>query len=422
MGDTVVRVENLGKRYRIGERQAPYKTLREALHRATAKPWRVARSLWGRGDGEARQDEIWALRGVSFEVKRGEVVGIIGRNGAGKSTLLKILSRITEPTEGCADLYGRVGSFLEVGAGFHPELTGRENVFLNGAILGMKKAEIERKFDEIVAFAEIDRFIDTPVKHYSSGMHVRLAFAVAAHMEPEILMVDEVLAVGDLAFQKKCIGKMGDVARGGRTVLFVSHNMVATAGLCDWGIVLDGGHVACTGSISDAISYYTAQSSSPEEAAASIDDVDRNGFQLLHHLGRAQIECRTPIRFTFEIACPFAVRNATAGIILSDAFDNPVLGTSSKLQQVHGSAASKRWQVTCDLGNVPLNSGFYHVSVSFGDEYRDHARFERAISFVVLPGDPFGFGLKVPRRWGHFYWSADWGIAAVDEPRPSSSR
>jgi lipopolysaccharide transport system ATP-binding protein len=211
------------------------------------------------GNHPQSSNTIWALKDVSFEIKRGEVVGIIGRNGAGKSTLLKILSRITEPTEGTAEIHGRVGSLLEVGTGFHPELTGRENIYLNAAILGMKKAEIERKFDEIVAFAEVEKFIDTPVKHYSSGMHVRLAFAVAAYLEPEILLVDEVLAVGDAGFQKKCLGKMGDVARQGRTVLFVSHNMAAINRLCSRAIWLQDGQLRRAGATTEIVGCYLAE-------------------------------------------------------------------------------------------------------------------------------------------------------------------
>jgi lipopolysaccharide transport system ATP-binding protein len=247
--DVAIRVENLGKMYRIGAARERHDTLRDALVHG-------ARALLRR-DGQSPEDNaIWALRGVSFELGRGEVVGIIGRNGAGKSTLLKILSRITEPTVGRADLYGRVGSLLEVGTGFHPELTGRENIYLSGAILGMKKVEIDRRFDEIVAFAEIERFLDTPVKRYSSGMYVRLAFAVAAHLEPEILLVDEVLAVGDVAFQKKCLGKMGDVAREGRTVLFVSHNMGAIQRLCPESLLLQEGQLVTLDRSTDVISQY----------------------------------------------------------------------------------------------------------------------------------------------------------------------
>jgi lipopolysaccharide transport system ATP-binding protein len=260
MSEIAIRVEGLSKRYRIVAAQQRHDTLRDQIADAFTVPFRrIAAAARGQPFAVRGQDEtIWALKNVSFEVKRGEVVGIIGRNGAGKTTLLKILSRITEPTEGYADIHGRVGSLLEVGTGFHPELTGRENIYLNGAILGMKRAEIERKFDEIVAFSEVEKFIDTPVKHYSSGMHVRLAFAVAAHLEPEILLVDEVLAVGDAAFQKKCLGKMGDVAREGRTVLFVSHNMAAIRQLCETGILLRSGAMAYYGDVSECVATYLA--------------------------------------------------------------------------------------------------------------------------------------------------------------------
>ena len=258
MSDIAIRVKNLSKRYYIGRKQEKYGTLRDTLADTFMTPFRRAgKLLRGQATGAAELDEtVWALKDVSFEVKRGEVMGIIGRNGAGKSTLLKILSRITEPTSGFADVYGRVGSLLEVGTGFHTELTGRENIYLNGAILGMKRAEIKRKFDEIVAFAEVERFIDTPVKHYSSGMYLRLAFAVAAHLEPEILLVDEVLAVGDVAFQKKCLGKMEDVAKEGRTVLFVSHNMAAVQQLTRTCLLLQDGRLVSKGITADVINHY----------------------------------------------------------------------------------------------------------------------------------------------------------------------
>ncbi len=262
----MIRVENLGKRYRLGQLE-PYKTLRDAIAKAVRAPFRSTSPVLSgdvspapNPDGD---DHLWALRNVSFEVMEGEVVGIIGRNGAGKTTLLKILSRITEPTEGRAEIRGRVGSLLEVGTGFHPELTGRENVYFNGAVLGMRKAEIDRKFDEIVAFAELQKFMDTPVKRYSSGMYVRLAFAVAAHLEPEILLVDEVLAVGDIAFQRKCLGKMGDVAQAGRTVLFVSHQMNSIRKLCEKCIWLDAGHIRSVGSTRKVVSAYEVASSEP---------------------------------------------------------------------------------------------------------------------------------------------------------------
>jgi len=247
-----IRVENLSKRYRIGARE-PYRTLRDSIVAAVRLP---LRRIALRGNTSPRAETIWALKDVSLEVAEGEVLGIIGRNGAGKTTLLKILSRITEPTGGRVTLTGRVASLLEVGTGFHPELTGRENIYLNGAILGMNRFEIGRRFDEIVSFAEIEQFLDTPVKRYSSGMYMRLAFAVAAHLEPEILLVDEVLAVGDVAFQRKCLGRMGAVAREGRTILFVSHNMAAIRSLCTRAILLESGQVKSSGCVEDIISGY----------------------------------------------------------------------------------------------------------------------------------------------------------------------
>ncbi|HEX4137671.1 MAG TPA: ABC transporter ATP-binding protein [Bryobacteraceae bacterium] len=254
MSSAVIRVRDLGKQYRIGTHGPSYKTLRD----------RIASGLRFRRPSADKPvaDRFWAVRNVNFDIPEGEIVGVIGRNGAGKSTLLKLISRITEPTEGEIELAGRVRSLLEVGTGFHPELTGRENIFMNGAILGMTRAEIVSKFDAIVEFAEVEKFIDTPVKHYSSGMYLRLAFAVAAHLEPEILIVDEVLAVGDAAFQKKCLGKMNEVSRQGRTVLFVSHNMVAVENLCSRGIMMDHGQIVFDGPVRDAIAMYLAGSDS----------------------------------------------------------------------------------------------------------------------------------------------------------------
>src|SRR4051794_19175857 len=256
MATSAISVENLCKRYELGSRtNGDYSTLRESLVEAVKKPWRRLRSTEETPD-TSRQNEFFALKDVSFKVQPGEVLGIVGRNGAGKSTLLKILSRITPPTAGRIKMLGRVGSLLEVGTGFHPELTGRENIFLNGAILGMSRREIQRKFDEIVAFAETERYLDTPVKRYSSGMYTRLAFAVASHLEPEILIVDEVLAVGDAQFQKKCLGRMNEVSREGRTVLFVSHNMSAIKSLCTRGILIEGGRVAYDGSTDEVVNRY----------------------------------------------------------------------------------------------------------------------------------------------------------------------
>ena len=246
----IIRAEGLSKQYHVGAAREPYSTLRESLMSTVRTPFRRLRGAQG------NDETVWALKDVSFEVLPGEVIGIIGRNGAGKSTLLKILSRITEPTTGRARIRGRVGSLLEVGTGFHPELTGRENIFLNGAVLGMKRSEVARKFDEIVAFAEVERFMDTPVKHYSSGMYMRLAFAVAAFVEPEILLIDEVLAVGDAEFQKKCLGKMSEVSRQGRTILFVSHNMTAVKSLCSRAMWLDGGRIVNAGETEGVVADY----------------------------------------------------------------------------------------------------------------------------------------------------------------------
>ena len=287
MGYPAIKTENLGKRYTIGTASARYGRLSESLWNAVRHPLRR----------EGGTSTIWALKDVSIDISNGEVVGIIGRNGAGKTTLLKILSGITEPTAGRARLRGRVGSLLEVGAGFHPELTGRENIFLNGAILGMPAAEIRRKFDEIAAFAEVEEFLDTPVKRYSSGMYVRLAFAVAAHLETEVLIVDEVLAVGDIAFQKKCMGKMGDAATTGRTILFVSHNMGAIRALCSRAVLLEGGQVAFDGDASDAITEYLGKTDEAggrifwtrdDSAAPATEEVALRGIQLLAPHGKPQ--------------------------------------------------------------------------------------------------------------------------------------
>ncbi|MEZ5401921.1 MAG: ABC transporter ATP-binding protein [Bryobacteraceae bacterium] len=275
MSAIAIQAENLSKIYTIGGKPNGYKTLRETLMETGTGILSMPKRLLGRSERAAAKETFLALRDVNFQVNRGEVVGVIGRNGAGKSTLLKVLSRITEPSSGHADIHGRVGSLLEVGTGFHPELTGRENIYLNGAILGMRRADIERQFDAIVAFSEVEKFVDTPVKFYSSGMYLRLAFAVAAHLDPEILLVDEVLAVGDLAFQKKCMGKMGEVAKQGRTVLFVSHNMGAVRSLCEKGIVLERGAVIEQGAIGKAIETYYKMAAAAEKTDA---DSTRTGF------------------------------------------------------------------------------------------------------------------------------------------------
>ncbi len=381
MSDVAIRVENLGKRYRIGALQQSgsgyrYKALRDVLAGAMSSAGRWAMAPF-RGSPRApvEDNEIWALKDLSFEIKTGEVVGIIGRNGAGKSTLLKVLSRITEPTEGYARIQGRVGSLLEVGTGFHPELTGRENIFLNGAVLGMKKAEIERKFDEIVAFAEVERFIDTPVKHFSSGMYLRLAFAVAAHLEPEILLVDEVLAVGDAQFQKKCLGKMGDVAKQGRTVLFVSHNMSAVRQLCTTALWIDNGKRRQYGSAEDIIAGYLRESYDSGMQTESVFEEDTaKAFQL--RIGRLVSEDGSVTqnfncdqRVMIELVCQ--VRSTVAGlygylsiskadgttVMVSDSFD---VGSNSLDELPIGT-----YMVRIPIPARTLGAGDYTVYINF---------------------------------------------------------
>ena len=321
-----IRVERLGKRYRLGGPGKSYKSLRDSLTASATAPFRAMRSvLRGRSLSKAAPESIWALHDVSFEISRGEVVGIIGRNGAGKSTLLKILSRITDPTTGRASIHGRVGSLLEVGTGFHLELTGAENIYLNGVILGMRRREIARKFDEIVSFAGVEKFVDTPVKHYSSGMYLRLAFSVAAHLEPEIMLVDEVLAVGDSTFQRKCLDKMEEVGQQGRTVLFVSHNMPAITRLCPRTILLDAGGVAADGPSHQVVSSYLS-SDIGTKAAREWPDFEKapgnhvarlRGVRIVGEDGRLaesiDIRCPVGIEMTFDVLAP--------GWVLSPIYD-----------------------------------------------------------------------------------------------------
>jgi len=316
MAMPAIKVEGLSKEYTIGAREQGRDNLRETIARGLAAPFR---RLAGTG-GHAPTERFWAVKDVSFEVEKGDAVGIIGPNGAGKSTLLKILSRITLPTEGRAELDGRLNSLLEVGTGFHPELTGRENIFLNGSILGMRKAEIRRKFDEIVAFSEIERFLDTPVKRYSSGMYVRLAFSVAAHLEPEILVVDEVLAVGDARFQKKCIGKMKDVRKQGRTILFVSHNMPAVRNICRWVLWLDGGRIRQTGGAAEITEEYLRQNlraESPSDVSAVIASLPPDPVLRLLDVKLLQggEPCRVALNgLPLEIVFRYDVLERTAGL------------------------------------------------------------------------------------------------------------
>lgn len=383
----IIKVESLGKQYRVGARFQQFATLRDSLSRAVRKPLEVLRA-------NGQSETFWALRDVAFEVAPGEVVGVIGRNGAGKSTLLKILSRITEPTTGRAELYGRVASLLEVGTGFHPELTGRENVFLNGAILGMRKAEIDRKFDEIVAFAEIDKFIDTPVKHYSSGMYVRLAFAVAAHLEPEILIVDEVLAVGDAQFQKRCLGKMNEVAKSGRTVLFVSHNMRAVAQLCGHCIWVDGGQIMSRGLSNEVVVDYLA-SAQPQKMDGVItkemhyhDELEELSFTHIQMLDKEANPTMVsyfgdPLRFRvdFEVLTP--LEQARLGLVINK-FDETVVcavqHTDAALDLLNLQPGSYIAHIQVD---VPLIPGPYYVALFAKPHGGYWTSGERSLDFIA---------------------------------------
>ncbi len=418
MSDTVIRVENLSKQYKIGVAQPD--TLRDLLAGSLQR-------LFSRdGKRPPHDDRIWALKDVSLEIKPGEVVGIIGRNGAGKSTLLKILSRITEPTAGRAEIHGRVGSLLEVGTGFHGELTGRENIFLNGAILGMRKREIVHKFNDIIDFAEIGKFLDTPVKHYSSGMYVRLAFAVAAHLEPEILLVDEVLAVGDFAFQKKCLGKMQDVAGHGKTVVFVSHNTGAIKTLCNRCVLLENGRAAADGPTDRVVDYYLEQRSQPTGLYRSnrIQADHGKGFVLCHkeNLGDLTIFCGDPITLEFDIEAPRALSEAAVGIGISitTAAGDRVISMNSLVQGSESTAGlSRLWRVRCDMGRLPLNAGSYFAGIVVGDAQHSApaAKFEQAFTIHVMEYDVFGWGssLPSPRWWGPMYWAPQWDIQPMSD-------
>jgi homopolymeric O-antigen transport system ATP-binding protein len=363
--NSIIKVHGLGKQYQLGRPSAVYATLRESIMDLARKPSQTLRK------NTNHASTIWALKDLNFEVTPGEIVGIIGRNGAGKSTLLKILSRITEPTVGRVELYGRVASLLEVGTGFHPELTGRENIFLNGSILGMTRSEIEQKFDEIVAFSEVEKFLDTPVKRYSSGMYVRLAFAVAAHLQPEILVVDEVLAVGDYAFQQKCLNKMQDVSTGGRTVLFVSHNMGAISRLCQRCIVLDRGRIVTSGPTASAVQTYMT-SGLIERAEFTQNESSDKAMNLLRIAlvddnGELQSEVRYDgrLRFVLDYEVNKNVSGTSVGIALFAVDGTCVLGTGDfdSHPELLGDRIPGRYQTTVVIPPCWLNTGRYTVTV-----------------------------------------------------------
>ena len=408
MSDTAINVQGLSKRYRIGAQQERYKTLRGTLTKTATAPFRALRSTFRRRGSQLSNgsNAFWALKDVSFEIKRGEVVGVIGRNGAGKSTLLKILSRITEPTSGYADIHGRVSSLLEVGTGFHLELTGRENIYLNGAILGMKRDEIDRKFDEIVEFAEVGKFIDTPVKHFSSGMHLRLAFAVAAHLEPDILLVDEVLAVGDIAFQKKCLGQMEKVAAHGRTVLFVSHNLGAVKELCKSSMVLNNGLLEFRGSVVEGISRYS------QSLMEDKSDTVANSTAWRHVRVNGQvntIDAPVAVGDPFFIEAWLDLRDEFVGGRIIYRLDNSV-GDNLVHQRLDsdqlwsGSLEAGRYRVKVELPPLWLAPGVYTLFFKFIGRKRcgmeERHLSERAVIDITGSSDGIGrANLAPPLDW-----------------------
>jgi lipopolysaccharide transport system ATP-binding protein len=412
----VISVDGLGKRYDLGSEAASYGRLTESLTDAARGLARRVRH----GAAVERRDQLWALRDVSFDVAEGEIVGVVGRNGAGKTTLLKVLSRITEPTEGGAVLRGRVGSLLEVGTGFHPELSGRENVYLNGAILGMSRAEITRKFDDIIGFAELERFVDTPVKRYSSGMYVRLAFAVAAFLEPEILFVDEVLSVGDQAFQQRCLGRMGEIATGGRTIFFVSHNLASVGALCTRALLMDGGRLVQDGEVDAVLDHYL--STVQLQAGESLDDrEDRQGDGRLRitHVDVRDREGGPPrtgadADLRFRYTAEGAPREATISIAVDGPLGDPVFFLSNRvtgdLLRIGASG-----ELVCLLPALPLLPGRYSLTfyVEVNGVLADWVR--NAMYFDVFEADLYGTGHLPPTTHGRVAvehtWRAETGDA-----------
>ena len=413
MTDVAIRAEDLGKTYRIDhEGKAGYRTLRESLMSMATRPLRRT--------GGREHETIWALRDVSFEVRRGEALGIIGRNGAGKSTLLRILSRITQPTTGKAEVFGRLGSLLEVGTGFHPELTGRENIFLNGAILGMRRREIQARFDEIVAFAETERFLDTPVKHYSTGMYMRLAFAVAAHLETDILVVDEVLAVGDTAFQAKCLGKMEEVAGLGRTVIFVSHNLAAVTQLCENAILLDGGQMLAHDAAAVVVSAYL--SSGNRAAQVDLDAVRRRpstapvrfvSAALLDSQGRVcqDFPMGSDLQIQFRLRYEIADTPTRLAISIRTADGLPITLTADVDAGFVAPVGQREPQITVRIPDVRFYPGEYRLTlwVSDGANQEVYDSAEDCLMFRITDGGRLTFR-RLPRQWGIVFLTPTWSL------------
>ncbi len=412
MANTIIQVENLGKKYLIKhQQQGSYTALRDVITDKVKSFGKRIVSPWNHNQSStySTTEEFWALKDISFKVTQGEVIGIIGRNGAGKSTLLKIISRITGPTMGRIRINGRVASLLEVGTGFHPELTGRENIFLNGAILGMGKAEIKRKFDEIVTFAEIEKFLDTPVKRYSSGMYVRLAFAVAAHLEPEILLIDEVLAVGDVAFQKKCLGKMGNVAKEGRTVLFVSHNMNSIKRLCTTAILLNDGKVEYTGSANSTIHKYLNESINQNTIWGN--DNYNNKCNYLKPLKlyacdeygniiQNNVSRNDRLFIVFEFDLKIKQRDLTIGVSVFDENNQHLFRTlhTDSNENINEELKVGNNKIICELPKDVLNEGTYLIKL-------DGSIYKKSWEFNPFTNDDISIKIEVN---GNFIFSKYW--------------
>jgi lipopolysaccharide transport system ATP-binding protein len=406
---TALTVEALSKQYRIGGPVSGYKTIRESLSNLALHPWCGLPSLF-HGQNQEKHPRFWAIQDVTFSVNQGEVVGVIGRNGAGKSTLLKVLSQITEPTSGYADVTGRIGSLLEVGTGFHPELTGRENIFLNGAILGMNRSEIRRQFDAIVEFAEVQKFIDTPVKHYSSGMYLRLAFAIAAHLEPEILLVDEVLAVGDVAFQKRCLGRMGEVAHQGRTVLFVSHNMGAIRSLCEKGLVLEKGKVVHFGHIGKAIeTYYKLSEDSRQHSGGQFSEGE-TGFGPVYLASHESpsVDQADPLK----VATTLNIGQEIGGFILLCVLEDMHQRTICHLRIDSPELSSQTpapglYEIRLKLPSLWLEPGLYtlYFKILFSGQAMQH-RYLSDILHLDVGGASSGWGAALTPR-------TDWSFEPI---------
>jgi homopolymeric O-antigen transport system ATP-binding protein len=424
MNNRAIVVEQLSKRYEIGKLSRRHDTLRDSLVETFASPFHKVALLMGRnglnGTAASESSTFWALQNISFEVQRGEVVGIIGHNGAGKSTLLKILSRITDPTCGFAEIDGRVSALLEVGTGFHHDLSGRENIYLSGAILGMKRAQINHNFDKIVEFSEVEKFIDTPVKHYSSGMYLRLAFAVAAHLDPEILLIDEVLAVGDAAFQRKCLGKMEDVSKAGRTVLFVSHNMGAVRNLCSRAILLNQGRIQASGATQDVIQEYLSMVYTDQASDTLGERQDRSGngnvravsFQVSAR-GNNGTQPRSNVGADFVVGYAAhgeqPISTLYVGIGVTDILGTGVFFVSTSMNDSNFHSVSPSGQIVCQIDRLPLVPGRYGVHIKLMDNHglADSVRF--AASFDVIDSGEVGFSryirnhengsILVPHTW-----------------------